>query len=212
MKHNIALIQLTLTIVAIACCNANQIDEKLFGFLKSAEKCLKESNPEVCVKRNLNAWCEKRKDSFPEANVGTHVCGCVDGDSSAEAVRRCIEEKIATYCKANMDEFKCKIFERCTGEDKVDQKLSEKKECVKDFCQEPANTDKFECLAFDCKQNYSLPPQKLKCIKEACAKNGNKKICEKISACEAENTGNFLGKIKVFKCLRNSVFDGNDLD
>ena len=67
---------MTLTTLGIAGSNGLQINEKLFGFLKSAEKCLKESNPELCVKRNLNAWCEKKRDRFPE----THVCGCVDED------------------------------------------------------------------------------------------------------------------------------------
>lgn len=81
MEYKTFLIALTLTILATECCNGNQIEEKLFGFLKSAEKCLEDSYPEACVKRNLNAWCEKRRGTFPQAMVGTHVCGCVDDNS-----------------------------------------------------------------------------------------------------------------------------------
>jgi hypothetical protein len=72
MNYNTFLIVLTFTILATIGCNGEQIDEKLFGFLKSAEKCLKDSNPKLCVKRNLSAWCEKRKHD---------VCGCVNDDS-----------------------------------------------------------------------------------------------------------------------------------
>ena len=78
MEYKTFLIALTLTILATEGCNGDQIDEKLFGFLKSAEKCLKESNPQECIKRNLNAWCEKRSE---KAKIGTHVCECVDVES-----------------------------------------------------------------------------------------------------------------------------------
>jgi len=92
------------------------------------------------------------------------------------------------------------------------QTLSAKKECVKGFCQEPDNTDKFECLALQCRQSYQLPKDRLECIKQACASNGDRQICQKISACEAGNPGGLLGTLKVFKCLLNSVFDGIDFD
>ena len=111
-----------------------------------------------------------------------------------------------------MDEFKCKLFERCKSEDKLEQSLLAKKECVKDFCQEPDNTDNFECLALECKENYQLPIQKLNCIKQACDSNGDRQICQKISACQKENSVGLLGPIKVFKCLKNSVFDGIDFE
>jgi len=213
MRHNTFLLPVVLAILAITGCNADHNDEKLFGFLRSAEKCLKEENPEACVKRNLNAWCEKKKENFPDANVGTHVCECIDDDSSTEEVRMCIKEKIGTYCEANMDKVKCKIFERCKGDDDDDDiDVSEKKECVKSFCEEPDNTDRFECLAFDCRENYSVPQQKLTCIKEACVVDDHGKICQKISECETKTGGGLLGKLRVFKCLRNSVLDGIDFD
>ena len=125
----------------------------------------------------------------------------------------CIKEKIETYCISNADDFKCKIFERCKGtsdEGEIMQNLLAKKQCVKDFCEEPDHEDEFECLALACRQNYDLPPQKLMCIKEACASNGDKKICQKINACQAQNRGELLGVLKVFKCLKSTVFDGVD--
>ena len=121
---------------------------------------------------------------------------------SMDELRECITEHIQTYCAANPDNFKCTMFERCK-----DGEVVSKKQCLQDLCKEPDNVDKFECLALGCKQNYEKPPQKLNCIKEACASNEDVNICKKIKACEAENSGPFLGKIKVFKCLLNSVFD-----
>lgn len=127
---------------------------------------------------------------------------------SPDEVKTCIKEKIATNCESNMDDFKCKLFERCKSEDEADQT----KQCVKDFCQEPDNKDAFECLALECKQPNQLPRDKLNCIKEACASNEDKMICQKISACAAKNPGGLLGKIIVFKCIQNSVFNENNVE
>ena len=65
--------------VSITCCNGqDEENDKLFGFLRSAEKCLKETNQEACVQRNLKAWCTKRKGSLLRGRVISNVCGCVD--------------------------------------------------------------------------------------------------------------------------------------
>jgi hypothetical protein len=175
---------------------------KIFGFLRSGEKCLEQSNPDVCLKKKLLAYCEKNNEGVLEGKPISKICQCTEDDSSMDELRECITEHIQTYCAANPDNFKCTMFERCK-----DGEVVSKKQCMQDLCKEPDNVDKFECLALGCKQNYEKPPQKLNCIKEACASNEDVNICKKIKACQAENSGPFLGKIKVFKCLLNSVFD-----
>ena len=124
----------------------------------------------------------------------------------------CIKDKVKSYCTSNADDFKCKIFERCKGTpDQGDKKanLLAKKQCVKDFCEEPSNEGKFECLALECRQKF-LPLQKLICMNKACANNEDKQICQKISACQAENQTDFSGVLKVFECLKSSIIAGRE--
>jgi len=194
------------TIVAITCCNGELNEsEKIFGFLKSANKCFKESNKEGCAKKSWTRFCDK---------VSSPLCECLDDNiitrysTSIDEMNTCIKVKVQTYCAANAEELKCKMFERCNGSE---EDLSNNKDCYKKFCEEPDHANAFDCLALACKENNSKPPQKLSCIKEACSSNGEATICQKISACEANNSGSVfpgLGKIKVFKCLITSVFGG----
>ena len=135
--------------------------------------------------------------------MSLHIC-------SPDMIKSCIKGKIEVFCANKTDNFKCKIFERC--KDTQNETITGKKQCIKEFCEEPDNTDKFECQALQCKNNYRIPPRKLNCIKEACIDEENVRICQKISQCEAENPGPLLGKIKVFKCLLNNVFDGIAFD
>ena len=65
-------------VVAISDCNGQ--NEKIFGFLRSAEKCTKESNPEACVKRNLDGWCENRKENLIDGTRVASVCDCIEGN------------------------------------------------------------------------------------------------------------------------------------
>ena len=128
---------------------------------------------------------------------------------SVEDVKDCIKEKIADYCSNNADDFKCEMFERCKDDGTT---INDKKECALSVCEEPANADKFECLAISCRETYSLPPAKLECIKEACDEaivDENNLVCEKIKNCEDENEGaGRLGMLRIFRCLLKNVFDG----
>ena len=135
---------------------------------------------------------------------------------SVTEVKDCIQGKIATYCLTNADDFKCEMFDRCKDDGDT---ITSKKECVSKMCKEPANLDRFECLAFSCRENYPLPPQKLDCIKEACEEaeatfeDEDQMICQKIQECEDENQGaGRLGMLRVFRCLLKNVFDGMDFD
>ena len=70
-----------LILAGIIVCNGNRANEKMFGFLRSAEKCTKEADPAQCVKRNLNDWCEKREDSLKDGTTIAKVCECIDGNT-----------------------------------------------------------------------------------------------------------------------------------
>ena len=67
-------------VVSIAISNCNGQNEKIFGFLRSAEKCTKESDPEACVKRNLDGWCENRKENLIDGTRVASVCDCIEGN------------------------------------------------------------------------------------------------------------------------------------
>jgi len=211
MKFTIVTISTFVALVAITGCNGQfGENEKMFGFLRSAEKCTKESDPEGCVKRNLDDWCEKRGETLEEGTKIASVCNCLEGSPSVSEVRDCIQGKVETYCSNNPDDFKCEMFDRCKDDGDT---INAKKDCVKAMCQEPANEDRFECLAFSCRENYALPPAKLDCIKEACEESSsddsNNLICQKIQNCEDENEGaGRLGMLRIFRCLIRNVFDG----
>ena len=67
-------------VVVVAILNCNGQNEKIFGFLRSAEKCTKESDPEACVKRNLDGWCENRKENLIDGTRVASVCDCIEGN------------------------------------------------------------------------------------------------------------------------------------
>ena len=67
-------------VVVVAISNCNGQNEKIFGFLRSAEKCTKESDPEACVKRNLDGWCENRKENLIDGTRVASVCDCIEGN------------------------------------------------------------------------------------------------------------------------------------
>ena len=72
-------IGLLVVIAAITGCKGQVENGKIFGFLRSAEKCTKESDPEACVKRNLDGWCEKRNELLKEGTRIATVCDCIEG-------------------------------------------------------------------------------------------------------------------------------------
>ena len=80
MKFTVVSAFFLVILAGIIGCNGNVQNEKLFGFLRSAEKCTKEADPEQCVKRNLNDWCEKREDSLKDGTKIATVCECIDGN------------------------------------------------------------------------------------------------------------------------------------
>jgi len=191
------------TIVASGCNGELQLSEgeKVFGFLKVGDKCTKETNEEakkMCLTQRWTKFCDK---------VNSPPCECLDDNvlTSPEEKKTCINGKVQTYCSANKESVKCQMFESCKG---LDGEFEESDECVKEFCEDPDNADKFECLAFACKKNNSKPPQKINCIKEACKTNGEARICQAISDCQAANPSLLLGKLKVFKCLITTIFGG----
>jgi len=207
MKSICLKICFLVVVVAISDCNGQ--NEKIFGFLVSAEKCTKESDPKACVKRNLDGWCENRKENLIDGTRVASVCNCIEGNPSVEDVKDCIKEKIVDYCTNNAGDFKCEMFARCKDEGTT---INDKKECAIAVCEEPGNANKFECLAISCRETYSLPPAKLECIKEACDEaivDEDNLVCEKIKNCEEENEGaGRLGMLRIFRCLLKNVFDG----
>ena len=54
---------------------------KIFGFLRSGEKCLAKSNPEVCLKKKLLTYCEKNNEDVSEEKPISKICQCTEDDS-----------------------------------------------------------------------------------------------------------------------------------
>ena len=54
---------------------------KIFGFLRSGEKCLEQSNPDVCLKKKLLAHCEKNNEGVLEGKPISKICQCTEDDS-----------------------------------------------------------------------------------------------------------------------------------
>ena len=91
------------------------------------------------------------------------------------------------------------------------------KECVSQFCEEPENENKLECLALFCKENYSQS-EKFYCLKIACTGHGDRKLCKRFNSCEEQNLGMYsegfvgmMGKLGFAKCFIESKLGQNDI-
>ena len=117
------------------------------------------------------------------------------------------------YCVGNEDKFRCEVGERCKG---VDEKgIEAKKACVLQFCKEPENENKFECLSLLCKESYQKM-ERLYCMKIVCSSHQDQKTCKNLTSCEENNPGmnsvGFVGmmaKLSFAKCVMESKFNQN---
>ena len=60
---------------------ANDEGTKIFGFVRSGDKCLEQSNPSVCLKNNLLTYCEKNNEDVSEEKNFSKMCQCTEDDS-----------------------------------------------------------------------------------------------------------------------------------
>ena len=124
---------------------------------------------------------------------------------SVDEIKNCARSKFNENCIGNEDNFKCQVAERCAAS--AQESEAAKKECVSNFCQEPENENKLECMAMFCKANYEKM-ERYYCFKIACTSNQNHKICQRIQSCEENNSGmnsvgivGMLAKLSFAKCL-----------
>ena len=63
------------------CSYGDNESSKIFGFLRSGEKCLEQSKPDVCLKKKLVAYCEKNNEGVLEGKPISKICQCTEDDS-----------------------------------------------------------------------------------------------------------------------------------
>ena len=83
MDSRSLVICLLISMISVKNCSGQEDGEndRIFGFLRVAKKCNNDANPGQCIKRNIEAWCEKRKDEIPEGTKISQVCGCINDNS-----------------------------------------------------------------------------------------------------------------------------------
>ena len=127
---------------------------------------------------------------------------------SKEKLIKCTQKANKKYCIGNEDKFQCEIREKC--KDVADKGADAKKQCISEFCKDPENENKFECLALFCKYNYK-DMERFYCTKIACTAHQDHKTCKRLVSCEESNPGmnsvGFVGamaKLSFAKCIMES--------